>query len=100
MSIVVKKGILVDESVWLALCLDLNERGEEAYQFLTAATGKVNLYVTATCLQDVWNDLCHVLRHVVTVEGGVVDDRIEALIASIAWDSVAFVRDAATVITA
>ena len=100
MSIVVKKGILVDESVWLTLCLDLNERGEEAYQFLTAATGKVNLYVTATCLQDVWNDLCHVLRHVVTVEGGVVDDRIEALIASIAWDSVAFVRDAATVITA
>ncbi len=100
MSTVIKKSALVDESVWLALSLDLDQRGEEAYRFLTAATGKVDLYVTAACLQDVWNDLCHVLRHVVVKEGGVIDDRIEALIASIAWDSVAFVRDVAMVVAA
>lgn len=100
MSIVAKRSVLVDESVWLALCLDLGEQGEVAHQFLTAATGSVDLLVTTSCLQDVWDDLCHVLRRVVLEEGGVLDERVEALIASIAWDSVSFVRSAATVVAA
>lgn len=98
MSVTVKKSVLVDESVWLALCLDLNEQGEEAHQFLSAAAGQIELLVTAACIQDVWNDLRHVLRHVVLEEGGALDERVEALISSIAWDSVAFVRNAATVV--
>ncbi len=98
MSTLMKKAVLVDESVWLALCLDLNEQGEEAYRFLEAAIPSLDIFVTATCIQDVWCDLRHVLRHIVIEEGGVLDERIEALISSIAWDSVAVVRDTATVV--
>lgn len=91
--------VLVDESVWLALCLDVGKQAEEAYEFLEATAGVVQMLVTTECLQDVWSDICHVLRHVVVAEGGVLDERVNAFVTSIAWDCVAFVRQMATVIT-
>lgn len=99
MSVQTKKTALVDKDVWLALCLDLGEQAAEAYRFLDGALGVIDLLVTTTCLQEVWSDLCHVLRHVVVQEGGVVDDRVEALITSIAWDCIAFVREVAIVVS-
>lgn len=99
MSVQTKITAMVDKDVWLALCLDLGWQADEAYDFLYRAMGSLELLVTTSCLQEVWSDLRHILRHVVLREGGTVDDRVDALITSIAWDCIDFVREVAVVVS-
>ncbi len=92
------KNVIVETSVWLALCLDMDEYAEDAQRFLTAATGKINLLVTTTSMQDLWWGLRFSLRKATLARRGELSAKAEIAIDSAAWDSVEFVRGMASVV--
>ena len=92
------RNVIVETSVWLALCLDMHEDAEDAQRFLTAATGKINLLVTTTSMQDLWWGLRFSLRKATLARRGELSAKAEIAIDSAAWDSVEFVRGMASVV--